>query len=260
MHFIYFHAKNTSNGMFDTTAPDGLTSHCQVMLDQINTLIETGQKGLFYSYDEFCKSYLPVGHYIQTLNNKYDVHWCDIGESEAKFSYDVVVFFGNFNVLDFDIPRLWRTYVVPKKTPVIFYTTPSWRGYEMFQQVAEVERVEFDEIVPRLRPIISGEPALKSSTVNLSSKAVPVVPPNVSIPDRRHPPKSGIHQKPPTVPDQKAADTSEDNLALRRKIKRLQQEGMSIRKIAEQLNIKKWKVEWLLKQKPSQLHKTKPHK
>lgn len=270
MHFLCIHNKNTYDEMF-TIGMDGLTGHSQSMLEQINTLIESGQKGLFFSYDMFCKSYLRVVDHVQTLYNKYDVHWCDISESEAAVSYDLIVFFGDFNVLNFDIPLLWRTYVVPKITPVIFYTTETWRGYQKFGQVIEVERVDFDQIVPRIHLGVSGESAAKSSDVRVGSQNVSIPnsqdPPQLKIvetPKADHstntmpkhhmsPPKSAIQEHPSTVTEKKADDTFQDNLELRRKIKHLQHSGMSIRKIAEELNIKKWKVEWLLKKKPAQL-------
>jgi len=274
--------RNTYYEMF-TLEPDGspvgFTSHCKLVLDQINFMIGRGQKGIFFSYDAFCKSYLPMVDHVQTLYSKYTIQCYDIGESEAEVSYDLIVLFGTFAGIGRDIPQLWRAHIVPKKTPVVFYTTKSYR---------EFERVEFDEIVTRIRPGVSSESSLKSSNVPLSSGAVPVGSQNLSLLDSHEPPEiksvetpkdkrstntmpppkraiqdtanKSVLQQHPTTTEKKLDETSQDDLALRRKIKKLQATGMSIRKIAKELKITKGKVEWLLGRKPSQLKQDKTQK
>ena len=291
--------RNTYYEMF-TLEPDGspvgLTSHCKLVLDQINFMIGRGQKGIFFSYDAFCKSYLPMVDHVQTLYSKYTIQCYDIGESEAEVSYDLIVFFGTFSVIEFDIPLLWRTYIVPKKTPVVFYTTESCRVVEKvgqfigFAEVEQFERVEFDEIVTRIRPGVSSESSLKSSNVPLSSGPVSVGSQNLSLLDSHEPPEiksvetpkdkrstntiptkqmpppkraiqdtanRAVLQQHPTATEKKLDETSQNDLALRRKIKNLQRAGMSIRKIAKELKIPKGKVEWLLKRKPAQFKQDK---
>lgn len=252
--------RNTYYEMFTLepdSSPVGLTNHCKLVLDQINFMIGRGQKGIFFSYDAFCKSSLLIVDHVQTLYDKYDVHCYDIGEGEVEVTYDLIVIFGDFEGIGRDIPQLWRAYIIPKLTPVVFYTTRSYRGFE---------QVEFDEIVARIRPEVSGELALKSSDAPSSSDVVPVGSQNLSILDIHEPPKREIQdtankavpQQYPTATEKKLEETSQNDLALRRKIKNLQGVGMSIRKIAEELGITKGKVEWLLKRKPAQLNKTRP--
>lgn len=160
MHFQYLHPLNTYDEMF-TIGTGGfhgaLTSHCKLMLDQINSLIDTGQKGLFFSYDVFCKTSLPVGDHIQTLYSKYVVDYCDISESEYEVAYDLIVIFGTFTQrhINYEVPALWEYHIAPETTPVIFYTAKPQEDFVS---------VKFDEIPTRIRSSAPDSSALAVET------------------------------------------------------------------------------------------------
>lgn len=72
---------------------------------------------------------------------------------------------------------------------------------------------------------------------------------------------SSTAQKHPPANNQIVATTPrtkpENNLVLRRKIMRMRNNGISVRKIAEKLGITKSRVEWLMERTPAQLKKSK---
>lgn len=152
-HFQVIHAQNTYYGMF-TLAPDGLpiglTSHCEEILDQINKLPDDKGRGILFSYDAFSKSNIPYIDRVQTLPRKYDqIRWYDITEREAELDYNVIVLFGTFKRIQYEAPLLWRFHIENGSTPVVFYTSTLQSGFE---------KVDFDEILPRIRFASHREP------------------------------------------------------------------------------------------------------
>lgn len=145
-HFQYIHDQNTYDEMF-TCHPDrlpiGLTSHCKLILDQITELLDDNQRGILFSYRAFSQCHIPYIDRVKTLYRKYDrIHWCDISEREASVDYDLIVLFGTFERIQYEVPLLWRVHIENGSTPVVLYTSKWQEGFN---------QVDFDEVVAHMR-------------------------------------------------------------------------------------------------------------
>ena len=231
MHFQYIHHKNTDEAMF-TMGGEGLTSHSKMILDQINTLIDMEQKGLFFSYDMFCKTYFQGGEHLQTLNNKYQVDYCDIGGSEYEVVYDLIVIFGTFSRgIGYEMPALWKYHIEPKLTPVIVYTA---------KPLQDFVSVKFDEIPTRIRSAASDASDLAVETTaapaDVTSQTPDVTSQTPDVTFEPTPPVT-IRDRILSILDiQETATTAEllenlpqDNTAIKNELKRLCDQRIIVR-------------------------------
>lgn len=154
IHFQCIHDQNTYDEMF-TCHPDrfpiGLTPHCERILDQINLLLDENRSGILFSYQAFSQGNIPYIDRVQTLCRKYDrIRWNDITEKEAVLDYGLIVLLGTFERIKDELPLLWRFHIANETTPVVLYTSKWQEGFE---------RVNFEEIVPRIRSASHSPPS-----------------------------------------------------------------------------------------------------